>query len=111
MSRMWRPTGAYRRVKEDLNVGKLSDILENERTNVEVDQAYGAWWYSCIPVKAIEKNGLPMPFFIRCDDVEFGMRNKPVYMTMNCICVWHASFEGVSALRLTATSTSATSLP
>lgn len=87
-------TGAYRRVKEDLNVGKLSDILENERTNVEVDQAYGAWWYSCIPVRAIEKNGLPMPFFIRCDDVEFGMRNKPVYMTMNCICVWHASFEG-----------------
>lgn len=87
-------TGAYRRVKEDLNVGKLSDILRNERTSVEVDQAYGAWWYSCIPVKAIEKNGLPMPFFIRCDDVEFGMRNKPVYMTMNCICVWHASFEG-----------------
>lgn len=87
-------TGAYRRVKEDLNVGKLADILENERTSVEVDQAYGAWWYSCIPVKAIERNGLPMPFFIRCDDVEFGMRNKPVYMTMNCICVWHASFEG-----------------
>lgn len=87
-------TGAYRRVKEDLDVGKLADILENERTTVEVDQAYGAWWYSCIPVKAIEKNGLPMPFFIRCDDVEFGMRNKPVYMTMNCICVWHASFEG-----------------
>lgn len=87
-------TGAYRRVKDDLNVGKLADILENERTSVEVDQAYGAWWYSCIPVKAIEKNGLPMPFFIRCDDVEFGMRNKPVYMTMNCICVWHASFEG-----------------
>lgn len=87
-------TGAYRRVKGDLNVGKLPDILENERTNVEVDQAYGAWWYSCIPVKAIERNGLPMPFFIRCDDVEFGMRNKPVYMTMNCICVWHASFEG-----------------
>lgn len=87
-------SGIYRRVKEDLNVGKLSDILENERTSVEVDQAYGAWWYSCIPVKAIVKNGLPMPFFIRCDDVEFGMRNKPVYMTMNCICVWHASFEG-----------------
>ena len=87
-------SGVYRRVKEDLNVDELSDILENERTSVEVNQAYGAWWYSCIPVKAIEKNGLPMPFFIRCDDVELGMRNKPVYMTMNCICVWHASFEG-----------------
>ena len=87
-------TGVYRRVKDDLHVDRLSDILINERTSVEVDQAYGAWWYSCIPINAIEKNGLPMPFFIRCDDVEFGMRNKPIYMTMNCICVWHASFEG-----------------
>lgn len=87
-------TAVYRRLKEDLDISKLSDLLVNERTDVEVPNAYGAWWYSCIPVDAIEKNGLPMPFFIRCDDVEFGMRNQPVYMTMNCICVWHSSFEG-----------------
>lgn len=86
--------GVYRRVKRDFNLGALDDLLENERTSVEVDQAYGAWWYSCVPLKAVEANGLPMPFFIRCDDVEFGMRNKPIYMTMNCICVWHSSFEG-----------------
>ena len=87
-------SGAYRRVKTDLHMGSLSDLLVNERTNVEVPNAYGAWWYSCIPTAAIEKNGLPMPFFIRCDDVEFGMRNQPVFMTMNGICVWHESFEG-----------------
>ena len=87
-------TAVYDRLKQDLDVSKLSDILSNERTDVEVPNAYGAWWYSCIPVRAIEKNGLPMPFFIRCDDVEFGMRNQPLYMTMNAICVWHASFEG-----------------
>lgn len=87
-------TAVYRRLKEDLDIAKLSDLLVNERTDVEVPNAYGAWWYSCIPVDAIEKNGLPMPFFIRCDDVEFGVRNQPVYMTMNCICVWHSSFEG-----------------
>ena len=87
-------TAVYRRIKDDKHVDKLADILGNERESVEVPNAYGAWWYSCIPVSAIEKSGLPMPFFIRCDDVEFGMRNQPVYMTMNCICVWHSSFEG-----------------
>lgn len=87
-------TAVYARLKQDLDVSKLSDILLNERQDIEVSKAYGAWWYSCIPVEAILKNGLPVPFFIRCDDVEFGMRNNPVYMTMDGICVWHASFEG-----------------
>lgn len=84
----------YARLKGDLFIDGLGDITENERVNVEVPNAYGAWWYSVIPTKAIEENGLPVPFFIRCDDVEFGMRNQPTYMTMNGICVWHSSFEG-----------------
>ncbi|MDM8301043.1 glycosyltransferase [Collinsella tanakaei] len=87
-------SGVYRRAKGDLDVSKLRDVLVSERTSVEVPRAYGAWWYSCIPVSAIVANGLPMPFFIRCDDVEFGIRNDPVYMTMAGICVWHESFEG-----------------
>ena len=86
--------GIYARCKGDLRVDALSDLLVNERTSVEVPHAYGAWWYSCIPVSAIEDNGLPLPLFIRCDDVEFGVRNRPTYMTMSGICVWHASFEG-----------------
>ncbi|WP_455135994.1 hypothetical protein [Thermophilibacter sp.] len=87
-------SAAYCRLKSDLFVDRLSDVLENERADVEVENAYGAWWYSCIPVAVIKRNGLPVPFFVRCDDVEFGMRNKPVYMTMGGVCVWHASFEG-----------------
>ena len=87
-------SGAYKRIKHDLDVSEIPALLENERTDIEDPMAYGAWWYSCIPVEAIEKNGLPVPFFVRCDDVEFGVRNHPVYMTMNGICVWHASFEG-----------------
>ncbi len=84
----------YRKIKDDLDIDKLEDLVESERTNVELPNAYGAWWYSCIPLTAVAENGLPMPFFIRCDDVEFGMRNQPTYMTMNGISVWHASFEG-----------------
>lgn len=87
-------TGVYRKLKPDFYMGEVADMLDNERQNVEVDQAYGAWWYCCMPLKIVRDNGLPMPFFIRCDDIEFGLRNKPVFMTMNSICVWHASFEG-----------------
>lgn len=87
-------SGMYRRVKEDLDVGGLAGIVCCERTSVEVPRAYGAWWYSCIPVEVIRDRGLPMPFFIRCDDVEFGVRNDPTFMTMIGIGVWHEGFEG-----------------
>lgn len=87
-------SGMYRRVKEDLDVGELAGIVRCERTSVEVPRAYGAWWYSCIPVEAIRDRGLPMPFFIRCDDVEYGVRNDPTFMTMIGVGVWHEGFEG-----------------
>ena len=88
-------SGAYRRVKEEaFYIDKLSNIAENEAVNVEVPDAYGAWWYSCIPLNVVREKGLPLPLFVRCDDVEYGMRTKPTYMTMNGICVWHEGFEG-----------------
>ena len=86
-------TGAYRRIKGYLFMDTLADVAMNEVLDVEVPGAYGAWWYSCIPVSAIKKNGLPLPVFFRCDDVEYGMRCKPTYMTMNGICVWHDAFD------------------
>lgn len=86
-------SGNYARIKGDLFVDDLSDAVRNEMLDVEVPRSYGAWWYSCIPMSAVRRNGLPLPFFIRCDDVEFGLRNRAKYMTMNGICVWHDSFE------------------
>lgn len=86
-------TGAYRRVKGYLFMDTLADVAMNEVIDVELPGAYGAWWYSCIPVSAIKENGLPLPVFFRCDDVEYGMRCKPTYMTMNGICVWHDAFD------------------
>lgn len=86
-------SGNYARIKGDLFVDDLADAARNETMSVEQPRSYGAWWYSCIPISAIRKNGLPLPFFIRCDDVEFGLRNNAKYMTMNGICVWHDSFE------------------
>ena len=86
--------GTYDRVKPNLVLDTISDLSRNEEMDVEVKRAYGAWWYSCIPVSAIRANGLALPIFVRCDDVEFGMRNEPTYMTMQGICVWHEQFAG-----------------
>lgn len=87
-------SGVYQRIKEDLHIDSVRDIADNEAINVEVPNAYGAWWYSCIPLDTVREKGLPLPLFVRCDDVEYGMRTHPTYMTMNGICVWHEGFEG-----------------
>ncbi len=58
-----------------------------------VEQCYAAWWYCIIPVTAIETHGLPLPVFVRCDDVEYNLRCRPRLMAMNGICVWHEPFN------------------
>ena len=45
-----------------------------------------------IPVSQIEKRGLPLPLFIRCDDIEYSLRSHTKIMTMNGICIWHMGF-------------------
>lgn len=89
-----RKDGIYGSIKHVLRVDRPDELSQNEAVNVEVPNAYGAWWYSCIPTSAIRAHGLPLPVFVRCDDVEFGIRCQPTYMTMNGICVWHEQFEG-----------------
>lgn len=89
-----RKDGVYDRIKPDLRVDCVSDLVKNETIDVELENAYGAWWFCCIPMSAIRECGLPLPLFVRCDDVEFGMRCEPKMMCMGGICVWHASFEG-----------------
>lgn len=89
-----RGDALYDRVKPDLDMEDLSDVVLNETIDVEKSNAYCAWWYCCIPMKVIEENGLPLPLFVRCDDVEYGMRCQPVIMAMGGICVWHSAFGG-----------------
>lgn len=81
-------------VKGSLRISLLQDIVLNEcmKPSPDQDQVYAAWWYCCIPVSMIEKNGLPLPIFVRYDDVEYGLRCKPRFITMNGICIWHSPF-------------------
>lgn len=87
-------SGGYWRYKETTDISLFENMVVNEATSVEGAQSYGAWWYSCMPVSAIREHGLPLPLFIRIDDVEYGMRCRPTYMCMGGICVWHSQFVG-----------------
>ena len=56
---------------------------------------YAAWFCCGLPVKIIQKFGLPLPIFIRGDDIEYGVRllqqGIPTVVTPG-VGVWHESF-------------------
>ncbi len=64
----------------------LSDMNENEGAE------YGGWWFACYPMDFVEKNR-PMPFFLHCDDVEYGLRHGGTPIILNGIQVWHETCE------------------
>lgn len=93
--------GAFHPLKSVLRVDVLHDMVANETFDVpsylpdfeDQEQHYAAWWYCVIPMTQIDKNGLPLPIFVRGDDAEYSLRCKPKFITMNGICIWHVSFH------------------
>jgi galactofuranosylgalactofuranosylrhamnosyl-N-acetylglucosaminyl-diphospho-decaprenol beta-1,5/1,6-galactofuranosyltransferase len=56
---------------------------------------YNGWWCCCIPADALRAS-LPLPMFVRHDDVEYGLRTTRSgsgLVTMPGIFVWHEPFE------------------
>lgn len=86
----WNKDKGFIPVKSNMDLRKLKDTLFNE---IDEYIDYSAWWFFCFPVNAIKDYGLPYPFFIRMDDVEFCKRIKHKIIILNGICVWHEPFE------------------
>lgn len=90
------PEGTFAPIKPPLRMTQYVDLIYNEEFKPTADmggQMYAAWWYCCIPISAIKRNGLPLPVFVRCDDAEYGIRCNPTFITMNSLCIWHMSFH------------------
>lgn len=47
----------------------------------------------CMPFKLLEDGELPLPFFLKYDDVEYALRCKLRIITLNGVGVWHEKFE------------------
>lgn len=78
--------------RTSLDMKQLDNVLLNE---IEGDEKvnFNAWWYSCIPVSKISFDNLPLPLFIRFDDVEYGLRTGSDILSLNGVCLWHEPFE------------------
>ncbi|MCM8776433.1 MAG: glycosyltransferase family 2 protein [Candidatus Omnitrophica bacterium] len=66
----------------------VDSLLNEENPN------FGGWWFFSFSRELLRKVGLPMPFFVRGDDIEFGLRihhQCPGYqiITFPTLAVWH----------------------
>jgi len=86
---LWN-VGRIHPLKQDLDLGILKNCVCNEE---EEDAEYNAWWYCCIPMQFVREDNLPCPYFIHCDDAEYGIRNTRALALLNGICVWHEPFD------------------
>ncbi|HEV2777944.1 MAG TPA: glycosyltransferase [Actinophytocola sp.] len=71
-------------------------LRESEELHRRIDVDFNAWWMCLIPRVVAERVGLPMPFFIKGDDMEYGLRAGEAGFptaTVPGIAVWHMPFE------------------
>ncbi|HYC02350.1 MAG TPA: glycosyltransferase [Azospirillaceae bacterium] len=56
---------------------------------------YNGWWYFAFPAEVARRHGLPMPCFIRGDDVEYGLRlhDRGIHTVgLPGVAIWHEPF-------------------
>ncbi len=78
---------------EHIGFHKDMSLPENRVDMNNSDGAeYGGWWFCCYPYSFCEKNDI-LPFFLHCDDVEYGLRCGKQPIIADGIQVWHEIFE------------------
>ena len=73
-----------------LDMTETDNLIENEdppKAN------YNAWWYTCMPTDTMQKYSLPLPLFIKGDDVEYGIRCIDQLILMSGLSIWHQDFS------------------
>ena len=79
---------SVRPLKTGLDMRLTNDLLKAEVTDATPN--YGAWWFFAFAVKDVKEYAFP--FFVRGDDIGFGLANKFNIMTLNGISCWGDDF-------------------
>lgn len=77
------------------HIGWNTDMTEQRNlltVNDNTKAEYSGWWFACFPMKFVREN-TPLPFFLHCDDVEYGLRHGGTPIILNGIQVWHETYE------------------
>lgn len=57
---------------------------------------YNGWWMCLIPVEVVRRIGLSMPYFIKWDDAEYGLRAKAdgvATVSLPGVALWHITWQ------------------
>lgn len=84
--------GSYGPLKYMVDTRKQEELLRCEEMISQPKSGYAGWWYCCIPASVISMENLPLPVFVRGDDVEYSLRNGAKFITLSGICIWHMGF-------------------
>jgi GT2 family glycosyltransferase len=68
------------------NLKNINSLVTNED---DEPFDYGGWWFFAFPIKLAE---YPYPFFVKGDDVNFGLQDQFKQITMNGISSWADDF-------------------
>lgn len=76
------------------HIGYNSDMRERKTALAanEGQGEYSGWWLACFGIDFIKANE-PEPFFLHCDDVEYGLRHGGMPIILNGFQVWHETAE------------------
>lgn len=75
---------------EHVDLSRMENLIQNSRRS---SAQFNAWWYCCFPLLVLDQIGLPFPFFIKTDDIEYGLRMKAKLILLNGVGVWHMPFS------------------
>ena len=81
--------GEVRPLHAGLDVRRVEDLLRAEDNTQRPD--YGAWWFFAFPIDQVK--AFPFPFFVRGDDVHFGLRNRFQITTLNGVACLGEDFH------------------
>lgn len=70
----------------------MRDVTNLTLVNDNDGAEYGGFWFCCYPMSFAKENDI-MPFFLHCDDVEYGLRCGRPPIILNGIQVWHETYE------------------
>lgn len=78
----------FKPIKNGLDMSEYNNVVYSDSVMERVD--YGAWWHFAFKISDIVK--YPFPFFVKADDMLFGLSNNFNIITMNSIAVWGEDF-------------------
>lgn len=76
-------------LKSGLDMRQVNDLLLAEHNDAK--PMYGGWWFFAFSLTSF--SNYPFPFFVRGDDIRFGIDNRLNIATLNGVCCWGEDFS------------------